>query len=132
MPSRRQSLETGPRYRAMAGPSDPAPLGGAAAVVWEWRHVGDGADLEAGRLQRILDEERAKAAQDSLTGVWNRGAFDKRLVQVNNTLGVMRALNIDVSASGRLFGTEVTGKMGFAMEIILAPIIQSMLEKRTD
>lgn len=36
-------------------------------------------ETEAGRLQRHLDEERARAAQDSLTGVWNRGAFDKRL-----------------------------------------------------
>ena len=44
----------------------------------------------------------------------DRGPFDKRLMQVSNTLGLMRTLNIDVSASGKVFGGEVTGKMGFA------------------
>src|SRR5829696_6586809 len=32
--------------------SDPAPLGGAAAVVGDGRDVGDRADLEAGGLER--------------------------------------------------------------------------------
>lgn len=36
-------------------------------------------EAETSRLQRLLDEERARASQDSLTGIWNRGAFDKRL-----------------------------------------------------
>ena len=38
-------------------------------------------EAEAGRLRRVLDEERARASQDSLTGVANRGAFDKRLLE---------------------------------------------------
>ncbi len=36
-------------------------------------------EAETTRLKRLLDEERARASQDSLTGIWNRGAFDKRL-----------------------------------------------------
>ena len=44
----------------------------------------------------------------------NRGAYDKRLLQVSNTLGLMKTLNIDVSASAKVFGGDVSGKMGFA------------------
>jgi hypothetical protein len=47
------------------------------------------------------------------------GDFEKKLLEVNTTLGIMRALNIDVSASGRLFGSQVTGKMGFAKAVEL-------------
>ncbi|MEM6578277.1 MAG: ricin-type beta-trefoil lectin domain protein [Pseudomonadota bacterium] len=48
-----------------------------------------------------------------------RGAFDQRLLQVSSTLGLMDTLKIDVSASGKLFGTSVTGKMGFAKSMQL-------------
>lgn len=44
----------------------------------------------------------------------NRGSYDKRLLQVSNTLGLMKTLNIDVSASAKVFGGDVSGKMGFA------------------
>src|SRR5215469_16902994 len=50
--SRRQRLQSAPVYRAMRAPSDPAPLGRAAAIVRNRRHVLDGANLEAGRLER--------------------------------------------------------------------------------
>lgn len=50
----------------------------------------------------------------SFTSEGDKGPYDKRLMQVSNTLGLMRTLNIDVSASGKVFGGEVTGKMGFA------------------
>src|SRR5580658_11111367 len=51
--SRRQRLQSGPVYRAMSiAPSDPAPLGRAAAIVRNRGDVLDRADLEAGRLER--------------------------------------------------------------------------------
>src|SRR5918992_619894 len=51
MPSLRHRRETGPLYRAIER-LDPAPLGWAAAVVRDGRDVGDGGDLETGRLER--------------------------------------------------------------------------------
>src|SRR6266568_6225867 len=52
--SRRQRRQSAPVYRAMSsGPSsDPAPLGRPAAVVRLGGDVLNGADLQAGRLQR--------------------------------------------------------------------------------
>src|SRR5579863_2666831 len=51
--SRRQSLQSGPVYRAMCQfLSDPAPLRRAAAIMRDRRDVLDGAHLKAGRLQR--------------------------------------------------------------------------------
>src|SRR5215472_4491784 len=50
--SRRQRLQSAPVYRAIRAPSDPAPLWRAAAIVRNRRHVLDGTNLEAGRLQR--------------------------------------------------------------------------------
>src|SRR3954447_6159621 len=47
--SRRQRLQSAPVYLAIT--SNPPPLGWAAAVVRNWSHVLDGADLEADRLQ---------------------------------------------------------------------------------
>ncbi|WP_372923102.1 ricin-type beta-trefoil lectin domain protein [Roseovarius sp.] len=37
-----------------------------------------------------------------------------RLVQVTNSLDLMRTLNIDVAASGQIYGTKLSGKAGFA------------------
>src|SRR3954447_16051472 len=48
--SRRQRLQSAPVYLAIT--SNPPPLRWAAAVVRNWCHVLDGADLEADRLQR--------------------------------------------------------------------------------
>src|ERR1041384_1537259 len=51
--SRRQRWQSAPVYRAMYRyPSDPAPLGRAAAIVRNRGDILDRADLEAGRLQR--------------------------------------------------------------------------------
>src|SRR5262249_13704434 len=51
--SRRQRLQSAPVYRDIYRyPSDPAPLGRAAAIVRNRGHVLDRADLKAGRLQR--------------------------------------------------------------------------------
>src|SRR6476659_986070 len=51
--SRRQRLQSAPVYRDMYRyPSDPAPLGRAAAIVRNRGDVLDRADLQAGRLQR--------------------------------------------------------------------------------
>src|SRR3954453_10045374 len=47
--SRRQRLQSAPVYLAIT--SNPPPLRWAAAVVRNWSHVLDGADLEADRLQ---------------------------------------------------------------------------------
>src|SRR4051794_972267 len=47
--SRRQRLQSAPVYLAIT--SNPPPLWGAAAVVGNWGHVLNGADLEADRLQ---------------------------------------------------------------------------------
>src|SRR4029079_6108143 len=53
MPSRRQSGQTGPVYRAKFSLLlDPAPLRWAAAVVRDRCDVGDGCDREAGGLER--------------------------------------------------------------------------------
>src|SRR6266566_102135 len=51
--SRRHRLQSGPVYRAICQfLSDPAPLRRAAAIVGDRGDVLDGADLQAGRLQR--------------------------------------------------------------------------------
>ena len=42
--------------------------------------------------------------------------FNKRLVQVSEQLSVMHALDIDVSASGKVFGSSASGKIGFAQQ----------------
>src|SRR5579862_684276 len=52
MPSRRQRRQTEPVYRAIVPDLDPAPLGGAAAVVRDGRDVSDRGHLESGGLER--------------------------------------------------------------------------------
>ena len=80
------------------------------------------------------DDVRIGRAFDTLTGKFLQGdgclddKFEQftdthaqteittRLVEVSNTLGIMRALDIDVSASGKIFGSSVSGKLGFAQQ----------------
>src|SRR5690348_17655072 len=60
--SRLHSLQSGPVYRAIFSfPSDPAPLGRAAAVVWNGSDVLDRADFKARRLQRADSRLPARA-----------------------------------------------------------------------
>jgi len=86
--------------------------------------ISKGDDVQIGRpfdtvTGQLLGAESCLEGFTEFSDSEDAGSFEKKLLQVSNTLGIMRALNIDVSASGRLFGTQVTGKMGFAKSVEL-------------
>lgn len=68
----------------------------------------------------LLGPNTCLTGYTSQTDTGGGGSFDESFVQVNDQLGMMRALNIDVAASGKLFGSSVSGKMKFAQQSAFA------------